>query len=83
MGGGKIMALGNKPEIDINNGVIINTPIGQLDLRFYEKDSSGLKNVVRIINNDKNIVVIPAANNKINLFSYDCNEFLSVGKEER
>lgn len=74
------MGLGIKPEININNGIIINTPIGQLDLKFYEEDSSGLKNVVRIINNDKNIVVVPASNNKITLFSYNCNEFLSTEK---
>jgi len=75
--------LGNKQEIDLKDGIYLNTPIGQLDIRFYEKDSSGLRNVLRIINNDKNIVVIPYCANKINLFGYDVNEILTTVKEEK
>jgi len=70
----------NKKIVNIGRGVILDTPIGQLEMKFYEEDTSGLKNVVRVINNDKNLVVIPSSSNKINLFSYGCNEFLNAEK---
>lgn len=57
--------IGFKKEIDIDDGIVLNTPIGELEIQFLEKDCTGNENVVRIINNDKSIVIIPKSSNSI------------------
>ena len=51
--------------INIENGITLNTPIGQLEIQFLEKDCTGNRNVVRIINNDNGIILIPKSSNTI------------------
>lgn len=51
--------------INIENGITLNTPVGQLEIQFLEKDCTGNENVVRIINNNNSIIIIPKSSNSI------------------
>jgi len=61
-------------------GIILKTPIGDLDIRFYEKSIEGDKDVLKILNLDKHIAILPSAKNKILIYSYGDREVLSVEK---
>ena len=64
--------------IEENNGVILDTPIGEIHIDYFKEHTCSLKNVIRIQNVDRNIVIHPSANNQILMSSWNFNE----GKEK-
>lgn len=54
-----------RKRIILDKRIILETPIGEIEIVFLEEARTGDKNVLRIANNDNSFILLPIACNTI------------------